>query len=174
MRPSPHLDTTRLRLRPPADTDAAAIYAYGHDSEVTRFLSWPTHTGPSDAQAFIRRAGQSWRDGTDFPYVIELAGKVVGATNLEPRGAGLWRTGYVLRKEAWGKGVATEALSAVVHEAWSMGATALEAVVHPENHASIRVLEKVGFRETGFGPRAGALPNLGVVPDVHTYTIYAR
>ena len=47
----------------------------------------------------------------------------------------------------WGKGLATEVASAWVRTAFDeSGVSRLGAFVHPENAASIRVLEKVGFR----------------------------
>ena len=58
-----------------------------------------------------------------------------------------WRasTGYVLARDAWGSGYATEALARVVDVAKEVGVKRLHAFCHPEHLASWRVLEKCGF-----------------------------
>ena len=41
---APEVTTTeRLTLRRPTLTDAADVYAYAHDPEVTRYMVWPIH-----------------------------------------------------------------------------------------------------------------------------------
>ena len=49
------------------------------------------------------------------------------------------------RPRAWGQGYATEALRAIVDLAPTIGVRQLDALCHPEHHASVRVLEKCGF-----------------------------
>jgi RimJ/RimL family protein N-acetyltransferase len=83
-------------------------------------------------------------------FVIERDGAVIGK-------AGFWRlpdVGYILHPDHWGQGLATEAVEAVVRHVFSR--RALEVVtadVDPENAASIRLLEKLGFVRTGFAER---------------------
>jgi [ribosomal protein S5]-alanine N-acetyltransferase len=56
--------------------------------------------------------------------------------------------GYRLAQPFWGKGLATEATSAWVQKAFGeLKLGRLAAIVHPENYASIRVLQKLGFLE---------------------------
>jgi RimJ/RimL family protein N-acetyltransferase len=72
-------------------------------------------------------------------------------------------TGYVLAKDAWGHGYATEALSAIVELARTLNVRSLRASCHVENIASIRVLEKCGFvREKP--DHYITFPNLGPIP----------
>jgi ribosomal-protein-alanine N-acetyltransferase len=47
------ITTDRLVLRRPARSDAADIYAYAHDPEVTRYMVWPTHTEIGESLAFL-------------------------------------------------------------------------------------------------------------------------
>ena len=54
-------------------------------------------------------------------------------------------TGYVLSKDAWGRGYATEALSAMVGLARETGVRRLFALCHHEHAASAHVLEKCDF-----------------------------
>jgi GNAT superfamily N-acetyltransferase len=54
-------------------------------------------------------------------------------------------TGYVLAKDAWGQGYATEALGAMVDVARRINLRRIYALCHPQHQASWRVLEKCGF-----------------------------
>ncbi len=82
-------------------------------------------------------------------------------------------TGYVLAKDAWGKGYATEALTAIVDVAGQIGMRRLYALCHPEHRASWRVLEKCGFVRDVTWSRQVEFPNLarGVLQDVNCYAM---
>jgi hypothetical protein len=54
-------------------------------------------------------------------------------------------TGYVLARDSWGRGYATEALMAIVHIAQTLQVLELYALCHSENVSSARVLDKCGF-----------------------------
>ncbi len=66
--------------------------------------------------------------------------------------AGCWRlaeVGFILHPDHWGQGLATEALSAAIpHVFATLAVEALTAEVDPRNAASLRVLDRLGFRET--------------------------
>jgi [ribosomal protein S5]-alanine N-acetyltransferase len=61
-----NLVTERLVLRRPAMTDAAAVYEYGRDPEVTRYLIFPTHGSRADAEEFLRTCPTRWDSGEEF------------------------------------------------------------------------------------------------------------
>jgi RimJ/RimL family protein N-acetyltransferase len=71
----------------------------------------------------------------------------------------------VLARDAWGFGFASEALAAVVKLAQGAAVTRLYALCHPSHAASIRVLERGGFRAEGLLPKPVVFPNLGDVPQ---------
>jgi len=54
------LMTERLVLRRPTLSDAADIYAYAHDPEVTRYMVWPTHADMSESTAFLETCEPRW------------------------------------------------------------------------------------------------------------------
>jgi len=65
---------------------------------------------------------------------------------------GAWRLpefGFLLDPAYWGRGLASEALAAFVERRRALGSTELTADVDPRNAASIRLLERAGFTETG-------------------------
>jgi RimJ/RimL family protein N-acetyltransferase len=157
------LITTRLRLRRPKAADADAIFSrYASDPEVTRFLGWPTHRSLADTRDFLAYADLEWAQWPAGAYLIESreTGLLLGTTGLSFESLTEAETGYVLARDAWGHGYATEALSAVVQLAPSLGVRFLYAHCHPDHRASCRVLEKAGFtRDHGLVPHPG-FPNL--------------
>lgn len=57
---------------------------------------------------------------------------------------------YHIGKDYWGKGYATEAAEAMLEYYFKqLGLTKLIGAVHPENKASIRVMEKIGLKRIG-------------------------
>jgi RimJ/RimL family protein N-acetyltransferase len=100
---------------------------------------------------FLAHWAKILRDGNVVVRTIEVEGRVVGDI-------GSWEhdgerdVGYWIGREAWGKGVATAALTAFLGE---LNTRPLHAHVATHNIGSIRVLEKCGFERTGAPTRAG-------------------
>ncbi len=69
-------------------------------------------------------------------------------------------TGYVLARDVWGHGYATEALQAMVDLSERLRLRRLYAPVHLDNRASARVLEKCGFTLDAGWSEATTFPNL--------------
>ena len=142
------LESARLRFRRPVTADAEAIFSrYASDPEVTRFLAWPRHQSVDDTRGFIAFSDSEWAKWPAGPLLIESQddGRLLGSTGLTFESATSAATGYVVAKDAWGRGYATEALCAMVPFAERLGVTRLFAHCRPENTASRRVLEKAGF-----------------------------
>ena len=68
--------------------------------------------------------------------------------------------GYVIARDSWGRGYATEALEAVTRIAGGIGVVRLQAHCHPDHAASCHVLEKCGFVREGVLPGHTLFPNL--------------
>lgn len=160
------LATARLTLRRPTADDVDAILAYASDAEVTRYLGWPRHTSAADTRAFLVFADAAWRDDGVGPYLLVLreTGAVIGSTGLARRAGDVAETGYVLARASWGRGLATEAVQAMVALAATLGIRTVVAHVHPAHAASMRVLAKCGFTRAA-APIALAFPNLAPVPQ---------
>jgi len=86
--------------------------------------------------------------------------QLLGSTGLEFETPETAVTGYVLAKDAWGRGYATEALTAMVTLARNLGVARLCAQCHCDHAASIQVLEKCGFRSEGTLRDRMEFPNL--------------
>jgi len=155
------LQSKRLHLRTPTMADAEAVYAYASDPTVTRFLAWPRHQGQADSRQFLEGALEDWRNGSNLAWLIEDQSEVVGAigARLSTANAGI---GYVLRRECWGRGYATEALQLLSEALLRQGPImALWALCVMENTASVKVLEKAGFRYVRTLGNYFSCPNLG-------------
>jgi len=168
------IETARLLLVRPGARDAASIFErYASDPEVTRYLGWPRNQSVDDTTAFLRFSAEEWERWPAGPYLIRSRddGQLLGGTGFGFESPQRAATGYVLAKDAWGKGYATEALGAITDLARSMGVAELYALCHPEHRASWRVLEKCGFVRDRSWTRQMEFPNLlpGVLQDVLCY-----
>ena len=168
------IDTTRLVLRRPRFDDADAIFTrYAADPDVTRYVGWPTHKTVDDTRAFLAFSEGHWAQWPAGAYLAWSRddGKLLGSTGLlfETRRRAM--TGYVLARDAWGRGYATEALTAMLHVALLTGVQRLYALCHADHRASARVLEKCGFSLEGTLRRYAEFPNLrpGEPQDVLCY-----
>jgi RimJ/RimL family protein N-acetyltransferase/uncharacterized damage-inducible protein DinB len=146
------LRTERLTLRPMATGDAAELERQWNEPAIGRFL---------------------W-DGQAVPLARVDAVIAASEANFTERGFGLWtvRTGehtpagfcglrveaetgrvellYALDAHFWGRGVATEAVAAVLADAFGrLWLPCVYAATNPANQASVQVLERAGLRRAG-------------------------
>jgi ribosomal-protein-alanine N-acetyltransferase len=166
--------SARLAYRRPVANDARMVFErYASDATATRYMAFPRHRSLEDTRAFIAWSDAQWNaDGVGTYLLFDPAtGTLLGSTGLHrtesPERAAL---GYILAPDSWGRGLATEALGAMVGLAGRLGHVAVEAPCHPDNLASRRVLEKGGFVESG--RRDHLFPNLG--PQPVASIVYAR
>jgi ribosomal-protein-alanine N-acetyltransferase len=168
--------TARLTLRQPQLSDAETIFVrYANDPEVTRFLGWPRHRSLQDTEAFLQLSAQEWERWPAGPYLIisRADSQLLGSTGLGFQAPHEAVTGYVLAKDAWGKGYATEALAALIDVAARIGVTRLSALCHPAHRPSRRVLEKCGFGRDDTSTWRVEFPNLapGVQQEALCYAL---
>ena len=179
MRAPARVETARLVMTPPELTDAIEIFErYSSDPDVTLFLGWPTHQRVSDTEAFIGFSTSQWQREGMGAYLIRsrVDGTLLGSTGSglagQPSESHRAMTGYVLAKEAWGKGYATEALRAMLEVAQGIGIVSMSALCHPKHRASAHVLEKCDFARDLRWTKQAVFPNLlaGVNQDVWCFT----
>ena len=168
------LFTKRLLMRKPAAADADAIFSrYAADPEVCLYLAWPRHQTIADTHAFIEFSDNEWRRMSVGPYLIfnRDGSRLYGSTGLEFLAGGEATTGYVLARDKWGRGYATEALIAMRDLAAELGTRRLFSYVHPDHQPSRHVLEKAGFTLEKRISEMFEFPNLapGKLLDVVSY-----
>ncbi|ATY14376.1 N-acetyltransferase [Amycolatopsis sp. AA4] len=149
--------TERLGLRRFVETDRQAVVDIHRDPETNRYNPHPPDTATTLVMfdswlehwatfgygylAVRERGRPAATDGSD---VIGMT----GVRNREFRGEKVLNLAYRFRPSAWGKGYAAEAARAAVE--WAereMSAVPVLISVSVTNTPSLRVVEKLGFRE---------------------------
>jgi ribosomal-protein-alanine N-acetyltransferase len=167
--------TARLILRPIAAADAPAILAgYATDPEVVRYLTWEPHRDLADTEVYIAGCLAAPADAArTYVLLRQTNGALRGAFQLRRPLPHRLDCGYVLARRHWGRGLMSEALTAVADwamaqpEIWRIG-----AVCDVDNPASARVMEKAGMQFEGVLRRWLVHPNLG--PEARDCYSYAR
>ncbi|MBT9257983.1 GNAT family N-acetyltransferase [Phycicoccus sp. MAQZ13P-2] len=152
--PTPTLETARLRLRPVRPEDADALFALMSDPVVLRYWDAPPWRDRDRAPAFVRSCERIAESGSGARLVVERRadGAFLGWCALAQYDAG-YRSAvvtYVLRQEAWGRGYATEAGTALLDWAFAtLDLNRVQGEADTRNPASRRVMEKLGFVHEG-------------------------
>jgi RimJ/RimL family protein N-acetyltransferase len=166
--PDPPLVDDGVLLRPPEPRDARAIARACADPELARWLPRLPHPYRlADAESFVAHAAEAWRRGDEAIFAVAdpRGDRVVGMLALEPvrRRAGV-EVGYWLAPAARGRGTMTRAVRLACAWAFASGWPRVEALVRPDNAASLAVCERAGFRREGVLRRA--LDDRGTLRDV--------
>jgi len=115
-------------------------------------------TSLSPYVAMARTMRREARQGQTLPWVITYAGRFAGQLTVGSIVWGSARTaqvGYWIDEAVAGRGVVPTALAMAVDHCFSVvGLHRVEATIRPENQASRRVVEKLGFREEGLRRRS--------------------
>lgn len=137
------LVTKRLVLRRARESDLADLHDAMRRPEAMRYWSTPEHETLEETRVWLQRMLHPAHPSDDF--VITLNGRVIGK-------AGSWKlpeVGYLIHPDHWGKGYATEAMTAVIaHLFATHDMDRLVAEVDPRNAASLGLLARLGFVET--------------------------
>jgi RimJ/RimL family protein N-acetyltransferase len=169
----PTFETSRLLLRPRTLADTDACIAMDCDPAVTRFVNGPW-SDPRAHRAFIEAR-------TRGPYLAGLGYWTIARRN-EPASFIGWvllipadgtgpeiEIGWRLRREAWGRGFATEAAAPILHHAFAaLKLPEVVAEIHPDNVGSLQVAEKIGLK------RRAMVSHLGEPALRYTLTLAER
>lgn len=144
------LETRRLLLRPFELADTEVAHGWFGDPLVMKYTPAGVVSGVDKTRERLAeyRAHQAAHGFSKWLIADRASGEPIGdAGLLQLPELGWVDLGFRLSRSYWGRGLATEAASAWVSAAFgTLGLARLGAFVHPENAASIRVLEKLGFR----------------------------
>jgi ribosomal-protein-alanine N-acetyltransferase len=149
------LATERLRIDPLVMEDVTDFLALYGDEGVMRYLPVPPLQDVTEAGALLSKFVERMAAGEQFRWAIRTRDddRVIGALKLDkpfdPSRSS--EVGYMLVKEAWGKGYALEATSALIDYAFNvLGRHRLEALIYAENTPSRKLVERLGFRLEGY------------------------
>jgi RimJ/RimL family protein N-acetyltransferase len=169
----PTLETKRFILRAITPEDALEIFRLYTTPEVTRYLPHLRMTSLDEAVEKVQRYQSAFEKQESFAWAVIQRGQsqlmgtcVLHHLNLAHHRA---EVGYSLSPEWWGKGVMSEVVAVELAFAFeTMGFHSLEAIIDPDNTASRRLLEKLGFvqeahfREDWFDEAAGRFTDTAI------------
>ena len=142
----PILKTDRLVLRPQEQADSPALFAILRDGRAMRFWNRSTIRTLAVAVELVREQQAAMADGLCCYWTLIQEGETIGSIDLSLIESGSAELGFLLRPDRWGRGLASEAVGAVIAYAFDLaGLTRLAAATQTENRAAARVLEKNGF-----------------------------
>lgn len=152
----PTLETERMFLRPHRLEDFEDYTDFWGDPTVTRFIGGVPMSRESSWGRMLRVRGMWQLMGFGFLAIEEKAtGRFLGETGFQdmrrefrPSIEGTLETGWALIPSVHGRGYATEAVGAMMK--WGdahFPGRHMTCIISPENVASLRVAEKLGFRE---------------------------
>ncbi|MBB3871186.1 GNAT family N-acetyltransferase [Brevundimonas mediterranea] len=143
------LVTPRLILRRARPGDVDDLHQVFSSPDAMRWWSTTPHETREQTVEWLESMIAADPENSD-DFVIQAQGRVIGK-------AGFWRLpeiGYILHPDYWGRGLATEALTAVIdHVIATRDTDGVTADVDPANVASIRLLGRLGFEQTGAASR---------------------
>lgn len=137
--------TARLLMRRAEVRDLGPLHAILSNPVAMRYWSTLPHKNLGVSREWLKSMMAS-PEGESDDFVVTFEDRVIGK-------AGFWRLpeiGYIFHPDHWGQGLARECLSALIARAFQRSAVdAITADVDPRNQASLGLLGKLGFVETG-------------------------
>lgn len=150
-----------VRLAPIALEHAPAVQALAADPRVAATTNVPHPYPPDGAETWIRFTTLQRELGSEMNFAIHDGDTLVGvcgviAINMAGVPAGEGEVGYWIGVPYWGHGYATAAVRELLRIAFDeAGLERLRSSCLLRNPASLRVLEKTGFRRVGYGMHSG-------------------
>jgi ribosomal-protein-alanine N-acetyltransferase len=150
----PQLETMRLLLGRIQVSDSEALLGILGDDEVTKYYDDETFTNISQASDQIKfwEKGFANRRCIRWGIIRKVESAIIGSCGyygFHPRHMRA-SIGYELARPFWHQGIMSEALRAILYFGFQeLNLNRVEAVIMPENIASIKLLEKLGFQNEG-------------------------
>lgn len=142
-------------LREVSLADAQALFALRSAEPVMKYVDKPKPASLQEIIDLVHRIKLDFLDSNGISWIIttQASDDAIGTI-------GFWRldkpnhraeVGYMLHPDYWGKGMATEAMHAVLPYAFDrLGFHSIEANVNPENEPSKKLLQKLGFVQEAY------------------------
>jgi len=151
----PVLETKRLILRQIQYYDVESMHRMRTDPAIMEYMDTEIPTAINETENKLKQEIESFSKGESLYWAIALK-----STNKIIGGAGYWRMikehyraeiGYQLLPEFWRKGYTLEALKTIIQFGFEkMGLHSIEGNVNPKNVPSIKLLEKLGFKQEAY------------------------
>ena len=149
----PTLTTDRLTLRPFVREDAVPLHRILHEPDILQYFPRPSAPDLDRVKGLVDRQLEHWRTHNLGWWAVQPHDhpELVGWNGLQYLDeTGEVEIGYLLSHAFWGRGLATEGARAGLRYGFeTLGLDQIIGLVHPDNRASQRVLEKLGMTLTG-------------------------
>lgn len=148
--PFPVLETERLVLRNLHRQDVEDVYAIRSNADTMQYIPRPLAKNLEDAHGVIDMITGFTERNERINWAITEKGEdkligIIGYVNFKHESYRA-ELGYVLNHEYWGRGIAKEALKAVIDYGFEqLKLHSIEAIIRPDNPASIKLVKQAGF-----------------------------
>ncbi len=146
------LQTERLLLRPWREDEAEIMFRWASNPAVGPIAGWPTHTSVEESREIIRTVFSA---PETYALVLRSTGEPIGSAAIKSgdalsgslQGKPDAELGYWLAEPYWGRGLMSEAVSALIVRAFNeLGYERIWCGYYDGNERSQRVMERCGFR----------------------------
>lgn len=141
------LRTKRLILRRFEETDFKSLTSMMTDAETMHYTGFRKPQPIEKIRELLAKWHSEGTSSLGVWAVVHIDSKdFIGWSMLKMTDSDFPELGYMLSKEKWGMGYATELAAAILDHAFSnLKVAKVSAITSPDNLASIRVLEKIGM-----------------------------
>lgn len=149
--PEPRLTDADIALRPFRTDDAPAVAAACQDQAILRFTFMQDGLSELEALEWITRSNNRWADGYPrFAIIDSGEDRLLGQVGLNVNARHISAEGhYWVTASDRQRGVASRALGLIADWGFSNGIQRLFLVIHPDNLASNRLAQRMGFTREG-------------------------
>lgn len=155
----PQLESKRFILREVKEYDYLSLYEIYSDKDVIKYQQIGTMQTIEQAQKSVQAFLQGFRNRKFIRWCIaeKESDKVIGLITLHD--FNIWNShaeiGFMLNKKYWRQSVMWEAANEIITFAFGIiGLNRIEALIHPDNIASIKLSKKLGFEREGLKKEA--------------------
>ena len=143
--PHEEMMTRRLLLRELGQEDLQDFYELVANPAVVRFEPY----GPMTMAQAAKELDACILSREFTAVMLKESGKMIGNIYLGRRECGALELGFLFNEAYWRKGYAAECCEVLIREAFRGGVNRVCAQCDPDNPASWRLLEKLGFAREG-------------------------
>ena len=147
-----YLETNRLILRKNVIEDAKMMFEnWASDSEVTKYLTWPTHTSVDITKMILNSWIEEYSKDNFYQWgiVLKETNELIGSisvVNINEEANSI-EIGYCISRKHWNKGITTEALNRLINFFFEeAGVKKIYARHDQDNVASGKVMIKCGMK----------------------------
>ncbi len=169
-------ETERLSFVPAWNITPEQLSSQANDLEIATGIGheFPHPYTVENAKWFLDNAKTNWESGREYNFAIldKTTNQFCGMIGFKERGAVVSNIGYWLGRDSWGRGMATETLTATINFIKSNypKIKEIKAFAYKYNESSQKVLLKAEFKATGDKSTPGLLRN-GQADESFTYSL---